>query len=195
MNLRLVTGPGVEPVSLEEAKLHLRVDHEADDALISMQIKAARQRVESFTGRALISQTWRALLDEFPAEALELPLPPLQSVTHVKYVDAAGDLVTWSPDEYSVQAHSSPWAERGRVVPRYGYSFPSPRYQDEAVEVEFVAGYGSSAAAVPESLRAALLLRLGDLYARRESGITGTIFVESKAEQLLMWPFRSMRVA
>ncbi|MCL4818940.1 MAG: head-tail connector protein [Vicinamibacteria bacterium] len=193
MNLRLVTPPPLEPASLEEAKLHLRVDHAADDELIKLLVTAARQRVEAFTSRALCTQTWTLNLAGFPADAIEVPLPPLQSVTHIKYVDPAGTLQTWSADEYFVEIPSGPTAERARIYPRFDCSYPDTRAQPDAVEVQFVCGYGNPDA-VPAALRVALLLRLGDLYARRESGVTGP-FTETKAEQMLMWPFRSLRAA
>jgi uncharacterized phiE125 gp8 family phage protein len=193
MNLRLVTAPTVEPVSLEEAKLHLRVDHAAEDPLLELLIQAARQRVESFTLRALCTQTWKLNLQAFPRDVIELPLPPLQSVTHIKYVDPSGVLTTWSADEYFVEVPGGPMAERGRVFPRFDCSYPAAREQPDAVEVQFVCGYADPEA-VPAPLRVALLLRLGYLYANRESGVSGP-YTETKAEQLLMWPYRSLRAA
>ena len=65
--LTLVTAPASEPVSLAEAKAHLRIEAADDDSLIGALITAARQSAEAHMRRALMSQTWRLSLDRFPA--------------------------------------------------------------------------------------------------------------------------------
>ena len=68
MPLNLITPPAVEPVTLADAKAHLKVDTTDDDALITALITAARARAEWHTGRALITQSWTLWLDAWPAE-------------------------------------------------------------------------------------------------------------------------------
>src|SRR5262245_1528310 len=81
--LVLVTPPAVEPLTLGEVKVHLRVDHTADDEDISDLITAARELCEEQSGRSLATQTWRLELDRFPAWSFRLLRGPLQSVTSI----------------------------------------------------------------------------------------------------------------
>ena len=165
MGLKVVTPPGSEPLTLAEAKLHART-HDADDSLTTRLIVAARKHVEVFLQRALISQTLEWTLDYgFGCRVLELPRPPLLSVTHIKYVDDAGALQTLDPSKYGVFGVGQ--EEPGRVAPVYDEIWPTVRCQLEAVQIRFVAGY-ADAASVPEDIKAALLLLIGHFYAHRE---------------------------
>ena len=188
MPRQLVTPPTAEPITLAEAKQQRRVTTTADDPLIDGLIVAARDWAERFTGRALMTQTWDYFLDAFP-DAIELQLPPLQSVTSVKYVDTNGMEQTLATTEYTVDAA----AERGLVRPAFGKSWPATRAQANAITVRFVAGY-ASAAMVPASIKAGMHLVIGELYERREHSIVGTIIetVPLNAEYLLS-PYRSIR--
>jgi len=85
--LKVITSPTSEPLTLEEAKLHLKVETDADDSLITSLITAARETAEIFTGRALASQVLEYILDGFPSESetICLPRPPLEEVESIKY--------------------------------------------------------------------------------------------------------------
>lgn len=195
--LRLVTKPAEEPLSLAETKLHLRVDLDDDDALISALIAAARQVCETEQRRALITSTWELTLDGFPYWSAALPFahphgtayslerprantrqkihldrPPLQSVESITYVGPAGSTVTLDPSKYRVVPGSP-----GLVVPAYGLTWPSTRLQPEAVSIIFVSGYGG-AADVPDSTKVAMRLLIGHWYENREAVVTGTIAAE-----------------
>src|SRR5262245_61367182 len=95
MALRLLTPPDTPPVSLDEAKAHLRVDHTDDDNYITALIAAATTYLDGWNGvlgRAMITQEWELVLDAFPCgDAIEIPLGPLQDVSRVAYDDSAGD--------------------------------------------------------------------------------------------------------
>lgn len=173
MALTLTTVPGEEPITLAEAKSHLRVTTDDDNALLEALISAARQLVETHTNRALITQTWQWRLDTFPSWGLRIPHAPLVSVSSIQYVDGDGATQTLATTEYTVDAKSDP----GRITPAYGKSWPNTRWQMNAVIITFVAGYGN-AAAVPYQIKQAMLLVLGELYERREAAIAGTIINE-----------------
>ena len=66
MAVKLITPPALEPISLQEAKAHLRVDFGDDDDYISALITAARDFAEGFTRRAFLTQSWLLALDHFP---------------------------------------------------------------------------------------------------------------------------------
>lgn len=188
MNLVLVTGPALEPLTLAEAKKQCKAeDFTDDDALIQAMIVAARQWAEGETRRALLQQTWRLTLDEFPAdcEAIELPPPPLLSVTSVTYVDGAGATQTLATTEYTVDTD----AFVGRVFLKYGKTWPATRDEPNAVTITFRAGYGTVAGSVPQAIRSAILLQVADLYEHRESAFVGTTHTANPTAMQLLAPY------
>jgi uncharacterized phiE125 gp8 family phage protein len=191
MALILVTAPTVEPVSLVEAKAHLRVDIDDDDTLIAGLVTAAREYVERICRPqlALITQTWRLVLDDYPGNTIELRPYPLQSVTSIKTVDEAAAEATISSADYVVDTSSSP----GRVRLKSSASWPSTDLQElNGFQVTFVAGFGDLGASVPQAIRQAMLLLLGHWYENREPQITTGAVPASLAftVQALLGPWR-----
>jgi uncharacterized phiE125 gp8 family phage protein len=174
----LVTGPASEPVSLTEAKLHLRVDGSDEDTLISALIVAAREAAEAYTRRALVTQTWRYTCDQL-ATAVTLPHQPLQSVTSI-----AIDGETLASTAYEVDTAS------GRVKPLASYAADDIG----GIAITYVAGYGA-ASDVPQTIRQAMLLMIGHWYEHREAVITGSISSELPlTAKALLAPYRVMLV-
>lgn len=163
MSLQLVTPPAGEPVSLAEAKLHLRVDGGEDDLLIGSLITAARQAAETITHRQFITARWKLVMDAFAGQAVLIHKSPLISVVAVEYLDMAGLVQTMPPSHYTVDAASEP----ARLTPIFGQTWPPTLPQIGAVSVTFDAGYGV-AGAVPEGIKSWIKLRVGSLYAHRE---------------------------
>lgn len=165
----VVTGPATEPVSVTEAKLHLRVDHDEDVALIAGLVAAAREQVEAMSRRALVTQTLELRLAGWPGgECILLPRPPLASVVSVKYTDTAGVEQTFAATNYT--AHTAP--EPGGVWLKYNCSWPSADLAPgPSIAVRYTAGYGT-AAAVPQRYKQAILLLVGHWYEQREAVIT-----------------------
>lgn len=191
MGYELITAPAVEPITLAEARAHLRATATDEDALIQAWIIAARRRAESITWRALCTQTWDWFLDAFPCsgEALEVPFPPLQSVTSISYVDDAGATQVLATSEYQVDSKAQP----GRIAEAYSKTWPSTRVQMNAVTVRFVAGYGL-ADKVPWEIRAAMLLMVGHFYEHREDVSVGNIVnVMPRSADDLLAPYRIVR--
>jgi uncharacterized phiE125 gp8 family phage protein len=178
MGLRVITPPSVEPVSLAEAKLHLRVDHDADDALIASLVSAAREECEHLLERALAPQTLQLLLDEWPAE-IRMPKPPLVAVTSVQYVDASGVLVSLPADQYALDQGQEPsW-----VLPAMDADWPETALVANAVRVEYVAGY--EAADCPPLIKQWIKLRVGTLYAYREADAERAPVASGFADRLI----------
>ena len=176
----LVTPPADEPVTLAEIKDHLRVSGTAEDSLLALYAQMAREAVEEECWRALMPQAWEMLLPAWPANGIiELPRPPLQSVTSIKYTDDDGVTQTLAAANYRVDIAREP----GRVVLAPTGEWPSDALDtSNPIAVRFVAGY-ADASAVPTMAKAAILLQTAEIYANREAAITGTIVAVAPAVQ------------
>jgi uncharacterized phiE125 gp8 family phage protein len=187
MTLKLITAPATEPVTLAEAKVHLRCGDD-EDALLGVLIQSAREAAEHQLGRALITQTWERIIDAFPAAEIELGMPPVDAVVSVVYIDAAGDSQTLASTEYSLDADTSP----GWVLPsESAVVWPNTLDTANAVRVRFTCGYGA-ASDVPAAIKAWMLLRIGTLYKLREEVIAGKSLAELPGGYVdrLLDPFR-----
>jgi len=135
-NVITLTGPGAEPITLTEAKAHLRVDGTDEDGLITALIVAAREHVENHTARVLVARSMRSYFPGFPAR-MDL-VAPLQSVASVKYLeDSAGTETTLATTNYVVDAYELP----GVVTEAYSTTYPTTYDHPQAVRVAFTAGY------------------------------------------------------
>lgn len=189
MAIKIITEPSVEPVTLQEAKNHLRILHDDEDTTIEAYMKATRRYVEQvLTWRALITQEIELALDSFRKE-IKLPRPPLKEVENIKYTDKDGQEHTIDSDKYIVDTHSEP----GRVVLAYGESWPSDiLYPVNAVKIEYEAGYGDNPEDVPAELKQAILILTAHFYEQREPVVIGQS-VESIpfAVEALTSPYRA----
>ena len=167
MNLVVATAPAIEPLTLSETLLHLRVDIADDNSLVSGLISAAREYCEAAARRTFINTTFDLYLDAWPLYGqFELPNPPLVSVTGVYYTDENGDEAEFSSANYIVDSSSEP----GRVRKKSTASWPTTTLQEiRGVRVRFVAGYGSTRSSVPEKYRQAMKLLIGHWYENRET--------------------------
>ena len=163
MPLQLVTPPAEEPVSIIDAKLHLRVDFDEDDTLIASLISASRQAAETLTGCQFVTARWKLLLDGFPRCAITLPKCPVQSVLAINYLDMNAVLQTMPASTYTVDTACEP----ARITPVFGQIWPLALPQIGAVTVTFDAGYGAPSD-VPDGIKSWIKLRVGSLYAYRE---------------------------
>jgi uncharacterized phiE125 gp8 family phage protein len=163
MTAALIAGPALEPVSLEEAKAHLRLDGEDDDLLLTGAIAAARVHVEAATRKKLIEQSWRVYLDAWPKRRIVgIPVAPLMAVDSVTVYDPEGDPILVDPGDYEADTVSVP----GRLV----LSSPVPVLVGRAVngiEIDVTAGYGPSSIDVPAPLRQAIMMLVAHWYEHR----------------------------
>lgn len=164
-NLLVLEGPAVEPLTLAEARAHLRLDGDEEDAVVSACIVAARQACESYTGLSLISQSWQLYLDRWPRGAVLLPRPPVQEVLEVAVMDAEGGRETLDPERYVVDRAAG---RPARLVRRGGLSWPRPGRPIGGIEITYRAGYGDSWNDVPAALRQGMLLAVAHFFERRE---------------------------
>lgn len=174
MAFKQFSAPAVEPVTLAEAKVHLRVEHADEDALITALIQGAREQAEHEVGRALITQTWDLVLDAFPAAEIRLSRPPIQDVVSVTYVDAAGVTQTMDSSAYVLDSDLEP----GYLLPAYGTSWPATADVANAVRVRYRCGYGASGAAVPAGILNWMRIRIGNGYKLREQFVGGAGMAE-----------------
>ena len=180
--------PGTEPVTSTEAKAHCRIDSSADDTMITSLIQAAREYVERFCGRRLITQTWDLKLDMWP-DVIQVPYPPLISVSSITYVDSAGTTQTLATTEYTVDATREP----GRIYPAFGKVWPVLQDIPVAVSVRFVAGY-ANAAAVPQGIKQAMLLLIEHWYELREPIMMKEVRDAPLSVENLLWQYRVLEV-
>ena len=185
----LISGPSSPVISLQRAKAHLRVDHDTDDELIDAQIYAATAYLDGcngILGRALLTQSWRSDFASFD-EPLRLPLAPVQSVA-VSYIDVNGASQTLASSNYYLLAD-----DLGPVIQaRSGVTMPDVFDRPDAVSVTGVYGY-ASADAVPEPIKQALLLIIGDFYKSREARIAMGV-VDNPTVDRLLAPYRRIPV-
>ena len=201
MKTILVTSATGEPIGLGEMKRQLRLSTStgAEDSLISGYIRAARRRCENYTGRKMLTQTWKVYHDNWPSgEYFDLPYPPLQGIdsSGLIYKNSTGSNVTvWS------SAATNAWerdkvSEPGRLHLQYGESWPSGSlWNDNPISIQFVCGYGSSSvgdsSSVPEDLKLGMKLLAGHWYENRENTIVGqTINKIPDATDALWYPYR-----
>jgi len=188
MTSYLLAGPAQEPVTLAEAKAFLRLDDEAEDGLVSTLVTAARLHVEGITGRALLAQSWRAVLDAWPRDrSVRLPVTPLLSVTAVTAYDADGEGHAVSLAQF--------WPENGKLLlPVNVAGMPTLRERG-GIEVDYVAGFGSEREDVPADIRQALLALVGYWFEHRDAVIVaGSGAVVPSGFDRLVAPYRSVRL-
>lgn len=195
----------VEPVTVDQAKLHSRIEVDDDDALLAIYITAARQYCEEVTGRALLQQTWRLGLERFPQYGwhhnrpslpgglphwrtpdIYLPRPKLIGIASVTYLDLSGNRQTLDPSQYVVDLDGEP----ARISPALGCFWPPTLWYRAAIQVTYNAGYGSDPSTVPAALKLAILQLVAHWYENREATVlpdsgTGVVSVPLSVAELL----------
>lgn len=157
------TAPANEPISSAEAKAFARIDSSDDDTLVATLIEAARIAAQNWNGVQLVNATWLLYLDEFPT-VIEVPYPPLSTVTWIKYYNSAGVQTEWTNTLY--QKDTSTWP--GRIKPAYNETYPSIRAIFKTIEVKYVAGFGADETTVPENFKLAIKFAVAAWYKDRE---------------------------
>ncbi len=163
MTLYRTVDPAGEPVTLAEAKAHLRVAHDSEDALISGLVRAARTEVEVQTGMALIDQSWRLALDAWPRDGtVRLRRHPVKEILSVTVYGAEGEAAAVDPQGYEADLASRP-ARLHFTTP------PPPERRLNGIEIDFVAGFGEAGTEVPDLLKRAVLMLVAHWFEFRGS--------------------------
>lgn len=158
----------IDPVTLDEAKDHLRIDSTAEDALITGLIGAATRMAEAYTERQFIAATYTLVQDDFPEYegSICLPRTPLSSVSSIVYIDSTGSAQTLSTDVYEITSDD----HGAKIVLKPGQTWPETQSEKySALTTTFVAGYGSNTTDVPAAARAGILMIVGHLFENREA--------------------------
>jgi uncharacterized phiE125 gp8 family phage protein len=191
MSLVMTTPPALEPVTVAEAKAHLRVDGDAEDILIGSLVLTSRLHIEAALALAIITQSWTLALDRWPrGNHIDLPMTPLQSVDDVRVVNGAGIVMIIPAESYLVDLASRP----GRLV--WNNTIPPiPGLPANGIEIDFTAGFGATADSVPAPLKHAILMLTAHWYEHRDPDDIGTSAAQVPAAVSdLIQPFRTIRL-
>ena len=200
MPSKIISAPTGEPVTLTEAREHLRIDDTNQDALIHGLITAARQTAETICRRAFVTQQWKAVFDRFPRAAASIGsltwespqwgiAPASLPVYQMPFEGRTGfeiflplpplisvdSIVYIDPNGATVTMASTDYivddvSEPARITPAYGTSWAATRNQTNAVTVTFTCGYGS-AEDVPHAIKQWMLLQIAAMYENREADV------------------------
>jgi uncharacterized phiE125 gp8 family phage protein len=170
MSVKVITPAATFPVTLAQARSHLRLVpygdpaiHPDDDYISTFLIPSATLWVEQYLDRALVSQTVELALNEF-ADRVYLPLGTVQSVTSVKaLVDSVEETVSTSV--YAINDYSA----SSYLYLKLDQEWPVTDEVDNAVKIRYVAGYSS----VPTLILSAIYLIIGHLYENRQQNVIG----------------------
>ena len=182
--IRRVTAPAERLVTAQEVKDQIGADPDVGNPQVERIIDAVTLHAERFTGRAFITQTFDLFLDHFPKErpvdapwwldtvysfanAIEIPRPPLQSVTSIKVLDYSNTESTIDSGVYFVNTRSEP----GSVVPRQLETWPTEVLPEAGVTIRFVAGYGDAATDVPADIRLAVVTQAAHTLSQRDPAV------------------------
>lgn len=202
MGLQQLEEPAQEPITLAQAKNHLRLDNglTADDDLIQLLISTARREAEALTDRSFITQRWRLTLDGFYRRenpcTIELDRGLVQSVDRIGYLDMARQLqaIDLTPGATIVATDFSRLP--ARLTPIFGEVWPIAIPEIGVVEIDYTAGYGDDPDDVPAGIRQWILMRVATMYDHREEV---ELVARGKIEQIpfvngLLDPYRAPQI-
>ena len=204
--LKIITGPAITPVSRTEARNHLSLDEDIDDNQVRSYLQAAIDWAENYTGRFFINRTCQMMLDGAReiddilwegmrtgysmtryVDHIELAATPVVSVENIKYYNDSNTEGTWHASNYYVDTFSEP----ARIVLRDGGTYPTDLRVANGIEINFTAGYGTSANNVPEAIKLGILQYTAFLFEHRGDG--EGVMQPPKVIRSLLDPYRVLR--
>jgi uncharacterized phiE125 gp8 family phage protein len=194
MTLTLVTAPTDLPLTYQELSEHLNLEGmDAEEPVVMDCLQAAManlEGVDGWLGRALLSQTWDYKLDRFPNDGkIEIPLPPLRSITSVTYVDSLGATQTVSSSNYKIVGLGGTMP--AYIMPVPNASWPGTASPPDPVTIRFVCGYVNRQS-VPLPIKHALKQMVSDMYENRQdlSLVRGSSLATLKVADEMLAPYR-----
>lgn len=165
-SLEIVDAPLITPITIEEVKAQLRVEHDDDDTILTrlIDVAVAYTDVRGALGQAIITQKWAQWINANPPQNVSLILGPVQNVTAVKYYDTDGVLQTDDVNNY--QVFGTDFATV--ISPKDSFTWPVSQQRSDAIKIEYEIGYGDEITSVPQTIRHALMLLIGHWYDNRE---------------------------
>jgi uncharacterized phiE125 gp8 family phage protein len=161
---KVTTNPLVEPITVQELKDYARIDGNTEDSILSSIIKGTRLLTENYLGRALIEQTITLQMDYWPSNQIELPRPPLLSITSINTLDENNIPTVYAASNYYTMTNATP----GRLVIKNSMSYPE---NDErwfgGYQIIYKAGYGSTATYIPDAIREGIKVWATMIYENR----------------------------
>lgn len=170
MTTKRTTPPSTTPISLIEAKAHVRVDSDDDDTVLTAFIGAAVAHLDGqgVLGRAMVTQSWSQWVSQTPGW-VRLTVGPFQSLTSVEYYDTENALQTASLTDFEIRLDG----DFVLIKPKADHVWPPAYIRQDAIKITYVAGFGDAATDVPQSIRQAILLMVGHWYENREAVAEG----------------------
>lgn len=188
MDLTLKTPPAVLAVTLDDAKLNLRIDGTDHDTLVSAWLGGVIGYAENIMRRSIMTQTWCLKVDSFPRNKhgrdIRLPMCPVIKVTSVKYIDENGDQQTLDESKYVLTGDS--------LIEAHGAVWPEAKERMNAVEIEYDAGYGSAPTETPKEIRLYVLAKLNEQFdpaIRPEKDTVQASFIDRLLDRYLVVGF------
>jgi uncharacterized phiE125 gp8 family phage protein len=191
MSLVMTVPPAVEPVTVADAKSHMRIDGSDEDVLIASLLLTSRLHIEVALSLALITQSWTLTLDRWPSgREVELPLAPLRSIDEVRVKNAEGISNVATPEGYLVDLASRP----ARLVWNNSVP-PAPKVRANGIEIDMTVGFGATGDSVPAPLKHAILMLTAHWYEHRDPGEIGSEGARiPDAISSVIKPFRTIRL-
>lgn len=207
--IKITTQPTIEPISIEEAKEHLRLDDDIDDIPVLTYVKAARLWAEKYTGRSFITRTIQQFVDSSASTLdplyegmrtgilskpysnyIELAASPAITVTSINYYNDSDTQSTWATSNYYVDNVS----DLGRIYLRDTGTFPTDLRAANGLEINYTAGYGSARSDVPSDIKLAMLQYMTFAYEHRGEQEGSTTPMMPKILNTLLSPYKIMRL-
>ena len=185
-SLSVITAASTDILTVAEVKEHLRVDTTADDTLIGNLIKAATQSAEIFTNRYFIETEVFMYCDKW-SEMNPLLKSPVSDIVNIKYFDTDEVDTLWATANYDEDISAQP----ARIGLSQDGAFPTTANRIAAIKVRYKVGYGTSASDVPEGIKQAVLLTIGNWYENRQEVVVGRVAnILPKSAQFLLEQYK-----